>query len=841
MPTRMQYGHFDDAAREYVITRPDTPQSWINYLGSRLYGGIITQNAGGYSFYKSGGTGRLMRMRFNGVPVDAPGRYVYIRDDAGIPLASSGDILDVVGGEAGSGSGDYWSASWQPVGKPLDEQRCTVRHGLGYSIFNSSYRGIETELTCFIPEGQAFEYWALKVTNSSSVQRTLSLFSYAEIANEWHYRQDLENLQYSQYIVQATVEGTLGSTDPATAPMIRRRNNGRGEPDNDVFFGLAGAEVVGFDTDRTAFLGDYRTPANPLVVEQGSCTNSQAMGDNACTTLQARISLAPGESRDVVFVLGVGAPEESRDGLPTGREVLAQWATPERVQQELEKIRGVWAAHLAPLQVQTPDPELNSMVNVWHAYQTHMTFNWSRGVSLVEAGDRDGLGYRDTVQDMLAVTHAIPGPVTERLDMILTGQTAEGGAMPLVKPLTHTPGKEKPPTLEQFRSDDTLWLPITVSNFVFETGDLGYLDKVLPYADSGEATVFDHLVQALRFSTAHTGVHGLVQGLQADWNDGINLGTAGESLFSTFLFVHGCRLVADLARLLGREEDAAWADAQRETIMAAAQAVAWDGAWFVRGISEAGTKLGSKELDEGSIYLESNVWAVISGAATPEQGVQAMDSVHELLASEHGVALCEPPHTKPVPGLGLSLLVYPPSHKENGGIFCHSNSWTIVAEALLGRGDRAYEYYRSYLPAKYNDAAEIHQAEPYVYTQFVYGKHAPRFGQARNPWLTGTASWTYVAVTQYLLGIKPVLDGLRIDPAIPAQWDGYSVRRRFRDTWVTIEVTNPEHVGGGVASMTIDGEPLPGDVVPASALKPAGPDTTDVNVVRVVLGARKEA
>ncbi len=794
----MQYGHFDDQAREYVITRPDTPRSWSNYLGSRLYGGIITQGAGGYSFYKSGGTGRVLRFRFNGVPQDEPGRFVYLRDDA---------------------DGDFWSASWQPVGKPLRgrdgadggdgevtadgraTQASSVRHGLGYSIFSSSYRGIDSEATFFIPQGQAFEYWSVKVTNTTDAPRTVSVFSYAELANEWNYRQDLENLQYSQYVVVCEYKDG----------MIRRANSTRTEW-KELWFGMAGAQPVGFDTDRDAFLGAYRTPAAPLAVERGECGGTQTVGDNACASIQARIELAPGETRHVIYMMGVGAPDRAWDDTDgtvhrPGRELLAEFGTPERVEAELAAIRAQWRDFLAPLQVSTPDAELDSMINVWHAYQTHMTFNWSRGVSLIEAGDRDGLGYRDTVQDMLAVTHAIPDAVRERLNMILTGQTAEGGALPLVKPLTHRPGHMETPTVEVYRSDDPLWLPITVANFVYETGDVAYLDTVLPYADHGEATVFEHLTQAIRFSLSHLGANGLVQGLQADWNDCIQFGTTGESMFSTFLMANGCRVVAELAELTGRAEDAAWARGVLASLQPVLEA-AWDGGWYIRGISATGAKLGSDALDEGKIYLEPNVWAAISGVVPVERAVGAMDAVHERLFSEHGVALCAPAHTKEVPGVGLSLLVFPVGHKENGGIFCHANSWTIVAEGILGRGDRAYDYYRSYLPARYNDSAEIHQVEPYVYCQFTHGPESPRFGQARNPWLTGTASWSYIGVTQYILGIRPELAGLRIDPCLPSGWDGFEVTRLFREMNLTITVANPLGVATGVTSVTVDGLPI---------------------------------
>src|SRR5690554_3286640 len=404
---------------------------------------------------------------------------------------------------------------------------------------------------------------------------------------------------------------------------------------------------------------------------------------------------------------------------------------------------------------------------------------------------------------MLAVAHSIPEATRERLDMILTGQTAAGGGMPLVKPLEHEPGQMMAPRTEQYRSDDALWLPITVANFVYETGDLAYLDTVLPYADHGEATVFEHLVQALQFSIDHTGTHGLVQGLAADWNDCIQFGVEGESMFSTFLFANGLRVVKELAELKGDTETAAWCTEQSRVVGKAIDEHAWDGQWFIRGISATGAALGSAQAEEGRIYLEPNVWAVISGVTTPDQALAAMDSVHEHLATEHGVELCNPPHTKSMPGIGLSLLVFPPGHKENGGIFCHANSWAVVAEAVLGRGDRAYEYYRAYLPARYDGDADTHQAEPYVYSQFTHGPASPRFGQARNPWLTGTASWTYVAVTQHLLGVRPEVDGLVVDPCIPTAWDGFEVTRTFRGKRVRVRVQNPHHVSRGVAGMEV--------------------------------------
>ena len=787
----MRYGHFDDQACEYVITSPNTPKSWINYLGSRLYGGIVSQNAGGYSFYKSGGTGRILRMRFNGVPVDQPGRYLYIRDES---------------------DGDFWSPSWQPVGKPLDQYRSLVRHGLGYSVFEAQYKGIDSRYTIFIPDGQAFEYWSLKLTNTTAKRRKLSVFSYAELANNWNFRMDLENLQYSQYTVQMSVHDGMIRWRNATNPGYE-----------EVWFGLAGAPVEGFDTDRDIFLGPYHTQANPAAVQRGKCFGSLAVGDNGCATLQSSVVLEPGESRDLVFMLGMGSPIESWNGLPAGKDVLREFGSPERLAKELEATKKGWQDRLAALQVKTPDLDMNSMINVWHAYQTHMTFNWSRGVSLVEAGDRDGLGYRDTVQDILAITHSIPEAAEDRLNLILTGQTSAGGGCPLVRPLLHRPGQEKAPSEEQYRSDDTLWLPITVSNYVYETGNLGYLAKVLPYADKGEASVYGHLKQALQFAIDHKGRNGLIQGLHSDWNDCIKFGTTGESLFTTFMFHLGCRIVADLARHQGNEQDALWAESEAKVILEAIQRTAWDGDWFLRAISATGGTLGSHKNPEGSLYLNAQSWAVLSGAATPEQAARCMEAVHDRLATEHGLLLCDPPHSTPDPHIELPLLVYPPGHKENAGIFCHSNSWAMVAECMLGNGDRAHEYYRAYLPARYNDHAETRQVEPYVYCQFTHGRTSPRFGQSRNPWLTGTASWTYIAVTQHVLGLKPVLEGIRIDPCIPAAWPEFSIVRNFRGHRLHIRIRNPGKFQRGVRRVVVDGVPLDGNIVPANIMKP---DTT---------------
>ncbi|MBL7077900.1 MAG: N,N'-diacetylchitobiose phosphorylase [Kiritimatiellae bacterium] len=783
----MQYGYFDDERREYVITRPDTPRSWSNYLGSTRYGAIVTNNAGGYSFYQSTARGRLTRLTFNSVPMDQPGRYIYLRD---------------------ADSGDYWSGSWQPVGKPLDQFTSTCRHGTGYTTITSQYDEIESEATYFVPLDQAYECWALKVTNQSDRPRKLDLFSYAEFTNDWNVKQDTINLQYTQYTVDCAFSGrciTRGSNvhledssmDPLDAGGARY-----------TFMGLMGADVTGFDTDREAFLGPYRTYANPLMVEAGRCGDSTAHGDNACGALQTQLTLEPGESRELVVVFGIG------DGASVGEGVLDELGNMSRVHAELEAVKQYWHNKLGNIMTKTPDGAVNSMVNVWNAYNALITFAWSRAASLVYAGERDGLGYRDTVQDLLGVIPLITEDAGERLELMITGQCSNGGAMPVVKPFEHNPGHEPLVSEDEYRADDCLWLFNTVPAYVKETGDISFLQKVLPYADKGEGTVLNHLRRALEFNLARRGTHGLPCGLAADWNDCLVLGSKGESMFVAFQLRFGLNVYHEICEMMGEAGEAQWANTQLREIDGAIQSSAWDGEWFVRGFPEGGGVLGSRENEEGSLYLNAQSWAVISGVASHEQALSAMDHVHDRLATAFGIALCDPPYAK-TPVAEVRSGLFNPSMKENGGIFCHPQSWGVIAETMLGRGNRAYEYLRAFLPAAFNDRAEIREIEPYVHAQSVHGKQSRRFGAARLPWLSGTVSWTYYTMTHHVLGIRPDWDGLRIDPCIPADWDGFSVTRHFRGATYHITVTNPDGVEKGVAELTVSGmalnprEPIP--------------------------------
>jgi N,N'-diacetylchitobiose phosphorylase len=805
----MHYGHFDDNAKEYVITRPDTPQSWSNYLGSTEYGAIITNNAGGYGFYQSGARGRFMRLRFNSVPMDQPGRYFYLRDRE---------------------SGDYWSASWQPVGKALDQYQSTCRHGTAYTIFESRYAGIATEATYFIPLGQTFEYWRMQVTNESARPRQISAFTFCEFTNQWDTYQDRVNLQYSLFIVRGELypQGSKGLADG----LLRIAIQDNLTPASERFFihdiarhswmALVGTSLAGYDTSREAFLGPYRSYHNPLVVEQGQCTNSNAYGDNACGCLQTNLTLRPGESREVLVMLGIG------DARSVGKRTLTEFGSLERAGIELQKLKDTWHARLGSLVVETPDEELNHTVNVWGLYNCLVTFAWSRAASLVYNGERDGLGFRDSVQDLLGVTAAIPEEAGARLELLLSGQLSNGGAMPIVKPFEHRPGHEMPPDPEAYRSDDCLWFFNAIPAYVGETGDLDFYNKVLPYADQGEATVFGHLRRALEFSLERTGKHGLPCGLAADWNDCLRLGYYGESLFVAFQLRLGLTVYAEIAGRLGKAEEAAWALAQRKTLDASIQACAWDGDWFIWAIGEDGTVYGTHQYEEGQVYLNTQLWAVISGAATPDQASRCMGTVQKRLATPYGLMLSAPPFVK-TPINVMRAVVFNPGVKENAGIFNHTQGWGVMAECILGNGDRAYEYYRASMPAAYNDRAEIRQSEPYVQGQTTYSIYSPRPGNTRTSWLTGAAAWAYYSATQYILGLRPEIDGLRIDPCIPSTWKGFKATRRFRSRTIQIEVKNPAGVCRGVKTLSLNGETLTGDLVPAHRL-------AEQNRVEVVLG-----
>lgn len=796
----MKYGHFDDAAKEYVITRPDTPRPWSNYLGSTDYGAIITNHAGGYSFYGSALSMRHLRIRPNSVPLDQPGRYFYLRDQE---------------------SGDYFSSSWQPVSKPLERYESTCRHGTAYTIITSKYDDLETESTYFVPLGQMFEYWRLRVTNRGSRTRKLRIFTYCEIATNWHMPTDLTNLQYAQFVVKATrVENQLGFvTHPYVPPPETQK-----VPHGRSFLALTGAEITGFETVRERFLGSvYNTYGNPRAVIDGSCSDFLAEGENPCGTLQADVTLSPGETREIQVMLGLGTPESH------GLKVAREFGTPERCEQEFQKLVKSWHKYLDSVWVKTPDEEFDSMVNVWNAYNSLITYAWSRHASLIYNGERDGLGFRDTVQDLLGVVALMKEDIQPRLELMLTGQASTGGAVSVISPFAHEPGRVPAPKPEDYRSDDCLWFFNTIPDYVAETGRLDFYSKVLPYADEGEATVLGHLRRALEFNLERSGKHGLPCGLHADWNDCVKMGYEGESVMVAFQLRYGLAVYADIARVLEFPAEAAWADTERARLEAAIDKAAWDGEWYLWAIGADGHRYGAKSEVEGQIYINTQVWAVLSGAASREKGSSAMQALNERLATPYGIMLSAPPFTEKTPTTVMGGVIYNHGIKENAGIFCHTQGWAVMAEAQLGNGDRAYEYYRAYMPAAYNERAELREIEPYVHCQTTYAPCNRNGGKSRVPWLSGTAAWSYHSAVQWILGIRPELTGLRIDPCIPKAWPGFEVRRNFRGKVIHIRVDNSSGSGRGVAAMTVNGKTVVGNLLPLEAI-------TDACEVSVRLG-----
>jgi len=787
----MQFGYFDDASREYVIEQPDTPRSWSNYLGSTEYGAIITNNAGGYSFFHSAAQGRFTRLRFNTIPMDQPGRYFYLHD---------------------RDKKDYWSAAWQPVGKPLNQYHTICRHGTAYTIIESLYDQIKCETTYFVPLNRYFEFWRLKITNQDKIKRHLRIFTFVEYANNWYLWQDLINLQYTQFILRMDVidniiDHGINVQLPDSSGDFQHHDGNR-----HTFLGIIGAKPSGFDTDRDIFLGKYRSYHNPEVVEKGECINSLAVGGNGCGVLQIDVNLAAGESKELAVFMGIGKAAVE------GKKITQEFRNLDQVEQEFVKLKHYWHSHLEGIIVTTPDAEFNSMTNVWSPYNCLITYSWSRAASMVYSGERDGLGYRDTVQDLLGVLHLIPEEAGKRLELMITGQVASGGAMPVVKPFAHNPGQEIPPKEEEYRSDDCMWLFNTIPAYVKETGDIGFFDKVLPYADKGEDTVLGHLKQAIEFNLERRGPHGLPCGLYADWNDCLELGQHGETVFVAFQLRYALKTYREICEMLNRPAEVQWAAEQLQILDKNLQKYAWDGEWYLRAYRYDGLKYGSHSDQEGSLWLNPQSWSVISGHASPTRAKSTMQAVRNRLATEHGLLIVDPPYAKTDPRI-VKAPLFNQGMKENGSVFSHTQGWAIIAEIMLGNGNQAYQYYRAFMPAAYNRKAEIRQIEPYVYCQFTHSKYSPRRGASRLPWLTGAAAWSYYTATQYILGIQPDYNGLRIVPCIPADWQEIKITRRFRQKNFTITINNKSGVQQGVKEIVVNQRKIEGNLIPLNMME----------------------
>lgn len=797
----MQYGHFDNENREYVIDRVDLPVSWTNYIGLGDMYGVFNHTAGGYLLYQSPEYHRITRFRPNGVPMDGPGHYLYIRDED---------------------TGDYWSVSWQPVGKPREHFSC--RHGLSYVKYLSDYSDIAAEQTLFVAMDDPVEFWDLRLRNDSGRPRRLSVFSYLEFSFH-QIDMDNRNFQMSLYAAGSRYEDGIIEHD------LYYEEKG-------YQFFTADFEPDGFDCLRDRFIGPYRTERNPLTVESGECGSSFEKGGNHCGCLKKTLLLAPGGETRLLFLLGEG-------DLDRGRAMREKYSA-ERADRDFARLRAFWDKKLSCLQISTPNPGMDTEINIWNLYQSEINVMFSRFTSFIEVGGRTGLGYRDTAQDAMMVPHSNPEKCRGRLRELLRALTGEGYGLHLFEPRWFEPEREAPsfksptviPTPDKSRlvhgikdacADDALWLVSSVVQYIRETGDLAFAGERLGYADGGEGTVYEHLTRILDFSARQVGQNGICRGLRADWNDCLNLG-GGESAMVSFLHVWALDNFTALARRLGRKGDAEKYEAMAARVKEVCRRVLWDGDWFLRGITAEGRPIGTHSDREGRVHMESNTWAVISGAADRAQGLSAMDKVDEYLYTEYGLMLNAPCYTKPDDAIGFVTRVYP-GLKENGAVFSHPNPWAWCAEAILGRGTRAMKFYNALCPALQNDKIEVRQAEPYSYCQFIVGRDHTAFGRARHPFMTGSAGWAYYAATQYILGVRPDFDGLRIDPCIPADWKEFTVTRKWRGATYIVHVTNPDGVEKGVRSLRAEGREL--------ALLPPLPEGS-VCRAELVMGERED-
>jgi len=766
----MRYGYFDDKNREYVITRPDTPLPWINYLGVDSYCGLMSNTAGGYSFYKDAAHRRILRYRYNNVPSDRPGRYIYLRDNK---------------------TEDYWSATWQPTNKNLKKYKYECRHGLSYTTISSEYADIKTETAYFVPVGEANEIWRIKVKNNSKRARSISLFTYVEFCL-WDALNDMTDYQYNL---------NIGKTEFRNNAMYHLTLYNM-HKDNFAYF-WSNVKVDSYDGVRQDFVGPYRSEANPIAVENGKCSNSLAVGWAPFGGLNVNLELKANEEKEVVFVLGYG------EGLGAEKKIMAKYSNPKNVDKELAKLKSHWDENLAKFTAETPDPAVNSMVNIWNQYQCKTTFNWSRSASYYEAGGERGMGFRDSNQDTLGFAHQIPDKVRLRLIDIASVQFPEGRAHHGYSPLTKKGSREG-------YGDDHLWLVQAVHNYIKETGDMNFLNELVPFTDGSKGKMYDHILRAVEYSWNNTGYHGLPKAGFADWNDCLNLSGPkgmGVSVMIACQFVLGANLLAELAEKSGRVLDVEKYKDMAIEMKKRINENAWDGEWYMRAFDDNGKAVGTSKNEEGKIWLESNTWAVLSGVAEGERMIQTLNSIKKHLYTKYGIVIFYPAYSEYHPELGY-VSVFPRGLKENGAIFCHTNPWAMCAEAMAGRGEQAFEYYKTILPSASNDIADKHWTEPYVYSQMIAGKEHKDFGQAKNSWLTGTAAWNFVAASQYILGIRPDFEGLIIDPCIPKTWKGFKVKRVWRGTTYLINVKNPKNVNKGVVKLTVDGKVIKGNKVP---------------------------
>jgi len=797
----MKYGFFDDLNREYVITTPLTPYPWINYLGSQDYFALISNTAGGYSFYKDARLRRITRYRYNNVPLDlGGGKYYYINDD-----------------------GDVWSPSWAPVKKDLDFYEC--RHGMGYTKITGEYGKVKVGITYFVPLNTNAEIHKVVIENKSEKEKKIKLFSFVEWCL-WNALDDMTNFQRNYSTGEVEVEGSV----------IYHKTEYKERRNHYAFFSV-NAPVYGFDSDRESFMGTYNGFHNPDAVFKGVPTNSIADGWHPIASHCVEVNLKPGESKVLIFLLGYveNDPEEKWEAKNVinkkkAKKMIEAFSTEEAVDKAFDELAKYWDGLLSKFVIESHDEKLNRMVNIWNQYQCMVTFNMSRSASYFESGIGRGMGFRDSNQDILGFVHQIPDRARERIIDLASTQLEDGGAYHQYQPLTKKGNND----IGSNFNDDPLWLILSTVAYIKETGDYSILDVMTPFDndESKSTPLADHLKRSFDHVLNNLGPHGLPLIGRADWNDCLNLncfssepgesfqtttnkdGRVAESVMIAGMFCHIGEEYARLMEKIGNKEEADRAYREVKKMREVIMEHAWDGSWFLRAYDDFGRKVGSHENEEGQIFIESQGFCIMGGCGLNDgKAIQALDAVEERLATKYGIVLLNPAYTRYYIEYG-EISTYPAGYKENAGIFCHNNAWIMAAEAIVGRGDKAFDYYTRIAPAYVEERSEIHRLEPYVYSQMIAGKDARRFGEAKNSWLTGTASWNFVAITQYILGIKPDFDGLKIDPCIPKAWDGYTVIRQYRGDTYRIKVKNPNHVSCGVSKITVDNKEISGNILP---------------------------
>lgn len=808
----MKFGYFDDANREYVITTPRTPLPWINYLGCNEFFTLISNTCGGYTFYKDAKLLRMTRYRYNDVPNDINGKYFYIKEGNSI-----------------------WNPGWKPTQTELDSYEC--RHGIGYSRFTGAKNNLEASVLTFVPMDDNCEISQVKLTNAGDSTKTISLFSYVEWCL-WNADDDSRNFQRNLNTGEVEV---IGSAIYHKTEYRERRNH--------YAVYAVNTPVDGFDTSRDAFLGAYRGAANPEVVEKGQASNSVASGWSPIASHQINVTLHPGESKTYVFVLGyLENPEDDKWEAPgvinkkPAAAMLAKYQNDADVEKAFASLNDYWNNLLSKYTVKSSNDKVDRMVNIWNQYQCMVTFNMSRSASYYESGIGRGMGFRDSCQDLLGFVHLIPDRARQRIIDIASTQFQDGSAYHQYQPLT----KKGNSDIGSGFNDDPLWLIAGTSAYVRESGDTSILTEMVPYDNDMSAAqpLMDHLKRSFDYIVNHKGPHALPLIGRADWNDCLNLncfsehpgesfqtfgpseGPVAESVFIAGMFVKYGEEYAQLCELMDNQAEADYARAEVQKMYDAVLKDGWDGDWFVRAYDAYGQKIGSKECEEGQIYIESNGFCPLAGIGVKEGLAQkALDAVKEKLDTQYGVMILQPAYTRYHLELG-EISSYPPGYKENAGIFCHNNPWVSIAETVIGRGDRAFEIYQKTCPAYVEEYSEIHRTEPYVYSQMVAGADAKFHGEAKNSWLTGTAAWTFVNISQHILGIYPTHQGLSIDPCVPKGFGDFKLTRKFREGTYHIKVVNPENVEKGVKSLTVDGKEVTGCIVPYEK----GKDSYDVVV-----------